>query len=456
MLADLLGRELIRLQCYEGIDASQALYEWNYSRQLIAVRALDASGARARSDLFGPEFLVERPLLAAIRAGSRAVLLVDELDRADDEFEAFLLEILSEFAVTIPEVGRVAAERPPAVIVTSNRTRELHDALKRRCLYHWIDHPGLDREVEIVRARAPQVREALARDVAEAVARLRELDLAKRPGVAETIDWANALAFLGADRLEAEQAARHPGRGREGPRGPGAGGARLAEVSGTGWLSRSGRGRGARAAGRVRAGAARSGAAGRHRPDPHFLPGGRRARPDRSDSLYWAGRVGDDRPQGGPRRLRRRLRRLVPVAPADASSTIGSTCRRWPGRGSTGGPAGRPRGAHRSDRREWHGLAEDDEARSRRRGRDPDRGERGRGPAVEVVRRSVRGERAEVGRLIRALAVRAPGTADAPDAAAPKGAGSTCAGRCGGRCARRGSRSSGRGATAASAAGRSC
>ena len=203
VLSSLLDRELIRLQCYEGIDASQALYEWNYSRQLIAVRAMDAADAETHvEDLFGPEFLVERPLLAALKAGNRAVLLVDELDRADDEFEAFLLEILSEFAVTIPEVGRVAAETPPAVIVTSNRTRELHDALKRRCLYHWIDHPALDREIQIVLARAPQVGETLARDVASAVARLRELDLAKLPGVAETIDWANALAFLGAERLD--------------------------------------------------------------------------------------------------------------------------------------------------------------------------------------------------------------------------------------------------------------
>jgi MoxR-like ATPase len=207
VLAELLDADLIRLQCYEGIDASQALYEWNYSRQLIAVRAMDPADAASHvEDLFGPEFLVERPLLAAIRAGSGSVLLVDELDRADDEFEAFLLEILSEFAVTIPEIGRVVAETPPAVIVTSNRTRELHDALKRRCLYHWIDHPDLDREVAIVRARATHVGEALARDVAEAVARLRELDLAKLPGVAETIDWANALAFLGADRLDIDLA----------------------------------------------------------------------------------------------------------------------------------------------------------------------------------------------------------------------------------------------------------
>jgi MoxR-like ATPase len=203
VLAELLGRRLIRLQCYEGIDASQALYEWNYARQLIAVRAMDATDAEAHvEDLFGPDFLVERPLLAAIRAGDEAVLLVDELDRADDEFEAFLLEILSEFAVTIPEIGRVGALTPPAVIVTSNRTRELHDALKRRCLYHWIDHPDLDREVDIVRARGGQTSGAAVGDVAQAVARLRDLDLAKRPGVAETIDWANALAFLGAEQLD--------------------------------------------------------------------------------------------------------------------------------------------------------------------------------------------------------------------------------------------------------------
>ena len=204
VLSALLGRELVRLQCYEGIDASQALYEWDYSRQLIAVRA--AQLGEGQADLFGREFLVERPLLRAIRAGSAGVLLIDELDRADDEFEAFLLEVLSEFAITIPEIGRVAADRPPAVIVTSNRTRELHDALKRRCLYHWIDHPSVDREIEIVRVRAPEVPEALARQVAEAVARLRELDVAKRPGVAETIDWSQALTFLGATRLEPEQA----------------------------------------------------------------------------------------------------------------------------------------------------------------------------------------------------------------------------------------------------------
>jgi MoxR-like ATPase len=206
-LAGTLNRGLIRLQCYEGIDASQALYEWNYSRQLIAVRALQTAQPQASvEDLFGEDFLVERPLLAALRAGDHAVLLVDELDRADDEFEAFLLEVLSEFAVTVPEIGRIAAERPPAVVITSNRTRELHDALKRRCLYHWIDHPNLEREVEIIRVRAPEVPQSLAAQVAAAVARLRELDVAKRPGVAEAIDWAHALAFLGVETLNGEAA----------------------------------------------------------------------------------------------------------------------------------------------------------------------------------------------------------------------------------------------------------
>jgi MoxR-like ATPase len=206
-LAAALDRRLIRLQCYEGIDASQALYEWNYSRQLLTVRALQTGEAASHvDDLFGEEFLVERPLLAAIKAGPSAVLLVDELDRADDEFEAFLLEVLSEYAVTIPEVGRIAAAAPPAVVITSNRTRELHDALKRRCLYHWIDHPTLDREVEIIRVRAPEASESLARQVAAAVARLRVLDVAKRPGVAEAIDWAHALSFLGVETLDGEAA----------------------------------------------------------------------------------------------------------------------------------------------------------------------------------------------------------------------------------------------------------
>jgi MoxR-like ATPase len=206
VLSALLGRELIRLQCYEGIDTYQALYEWDYSRQLIALRAAQTGEAVGSLDLFGREFLIERPLLAAIRAGDSAVLLIDELDRSDDEFEAFLLEVLSEFAVTIPEVGRLAAARPPAVVITSNRTRDLHDALKRRCLYHWIDHPELEREVEIVRTRAPQVSDVLARRVAKAVDRLRSMEVAKKPGVAETIDWAAALQFLGLEVLGPREA----------------------------------------------------------------------------------------------------------------------------------------------------------------------------------------------------------------------------------------------------------
>jgi MoxR-like ATPase len=202
-LASLLDRRLIRLQCYEGIDASQALYEWNYSRQLISVRAMDATGAEQHvDDLFGPEFLVERPLLAAIRAGSRAVLLVDELDRSDDEFEAFLLEILSDFAVTIPEIGTIQADRPPVAVLTSNRTREVHDALKRRCLYFYIEHPSFEREVEIVRLRVPEAEVRLARQIAAAVEKLRNMDLYKPPGVAETIDWTEALVALGAKELD--------------------------------------------------------------------------------------------------------------------------------------------------------------------------------------------------------------------------------------------------------------
>src|SRR5262245_39555259 len=200
-LSRLLGAELIRLQCYEGIDASQALYEWDYARQLLYARALQERAVDVH-DLYGPEFLVERPLLKAIRAGAGAVLLVDELDRADDEFEAFLLEILSDYSVSVPEIGTIAAAEPPAVVVTSNRTRELHDALKRRCLYHWIEFPDVEREVEIILLRAPEVPAALARSVAEAVGRLRSLDLVKPPGAAEAIDWARALALLGATGAE--------------------------------------------------------------------------------------------------------------------------------------------------------------------------------------------------------------------------------------------------------------
>ncbi|HVL06216.1 MAG TPA: MoxR family ATPase [Acidimicrobiales bacterium] len=208
-LAAVFGVELIRLQCYEGIDAGQALYEWDYARQLLHIRALSERAAaddRAVEELFGPRFLVERPLLKALRAGERAVLLIDEIDRADDEFEAFLLEVLSDFQVTVPEIGTIKAEVPPAVVVTSNRTRELHDALKRRCLYHWIDYPSPEREVEIVRVRAPGVAPELAAKVSGAVARLRTLDMAKPPGVAETIDWAHALTLLGATTLDRETA----------------------------------------------------------------------------------------------------------------------------------------------------------------------------------------------------------------------------------------------------------
>jgi MoxR-like ATPase len=208
-LARILDSELIRLQCYEGIDASQALYEWDYARQLLYARSLQAgetAPAERIRELYSADFLAERPLLHAIRAGSAAVLLIDELDRADDEFEAFLLEVLSDFQVTIPEIGTVSAPEPPAVVITSNRTRELHDALKRRCLYHWIDFPELEREVAIIRLRAPGVSEELARSVAEAVARLRALDLVKRPGAAEAIDWAQALALLGASSVDGEAA----------------------------------------------------------------------------------------------------------------------------------------------------------------------------------------------------------------------------------------------------------
>ncbi|WP_328610453.1 MoxR family ATPase [Amycolatopsis sp. NBC_00345] len=209
-IAAVFERRLIRLQCYEGIDTAQALYEWDYARQLLQIRALQDREAAADDvveQLFGPKFLLERPLLAAVRAGDRAVLLVDEIDRADDEFEAFLLELLSDFQVTVPEVGTIVAPSPPLVVLTSNRTRELHDALKRRCLYHWLGYPPAEREVEIVLVREPGVSAALAHKVVAAVRRLRELDLAKPPGVAETIDWARMLRFLGEDDLDERSAA---------------------------------------------------------------------------------------------------------------------------------------------------------------------------------------------------------------------------------------------------------
>ena len=210
VLASVFGRKLIRLQCYEGIDTNQALYEWDYARQMLQIRALSehqVADEGAVDKLFGPKFLLERPLLEAVRAGDQAVLLIDEVDRADDEFEAFLLELLSDFQISIPEIGTVKTESPPLVVLTSNRTRELHDALKRRCLYHWIGYPAADREVDIVLIREPGISAALARKVVAAVHRLRELDLAKPPGVAETIDWARTLDFLGETGLDARIAA---------------------------------------------------------------------------------------------------------------------------------------------------------------------------------------------------------------------------------------------------------
>ena len=216
-IAQALDLPLVRLQCYEGIDATQALYDWDFPRQILHLRALEAAGAgaptaavdieEAEKSLYDERFLLARPVLSALQQAP-AVLLVDEVDRADDEFEAFLLEVLSTYQVTIPELGTVAAATPPVVVLTSNRTRELHDALKRRCLYHWIDHPGLEREVAIVRSRAPEVSEELARQVVGVVQRLRETDLLKPPGVAETLDWARALNHLGTVELDLESSAR--------------------------------------------------------------------------------------------------------------------------------------------------------------------------------------------------------------------------------------------------------
>lgn len=206
VLASVFDRQLIRLQCYEGIDTNQALYEWDYARQMLQIRALSEHNLADEDNvdkLFGPKFLLERPLLTAVRAGDRAVLLIDEIDRADDEFEAFLLELLSDYQITIPEIGTIVAETPPIVILTSNRTRELHDALKRRCLYHWVGYPSPEREVEIVQVRAPEAAETLARKVVAAVGRLRQLDLAKPPGVAETLDWVATLGVLGRSVLDA-------------------------------------------------------------------------------------------------------------------------------------------------------------------------------------------------------------------------------------------------------------
>ncbi|MBF4769695.1 MoxR family ATPase [Nocardioides agariphilus] len=211
-IAESLDLPLVRLQCYEGIDATQALYDWDFPRQILHLRALEAAGGsgdveEAEKSLYDERFLLARPVLAALQQ-SPAVLLVDEVDRADDEFEAFLLEVLSTYQVSIPELGTVKATTPPVVVLTSNRTRELHDALKRRCLYHWIEHPGLEREVEIVRSRAPEVSAELAQQVVTVVQQLRDRDdLAKPPGVAETLDWARALTYLGTAQLDLASAA---------------------------------------------------------------------------------------------------------------------------------------------------------------------------------------------------------------------------------------------------------
>jgi len=202
-LAAALGARLIRLQCYEGLDVSHAVYEWNYPRQLLHIRAAQ-EGTVSEDELFGAEFLIRRPLLEAIDSDEQVVLLIDEIDRADEEFEAFLLEVLSDFQITIPELGTITARRKPAVVLTSNRTRELHDALKRRALFHWIGHPPIEREIEIVKLRAPEVSDRLAAEAAAFVRGLRGLDLAKPPGVAETIDWAHALAALGREEIDAE------------------------------------------------------------------------------------------------------------------------------------------------------------------------------------------------------------------------------------------------------------
>jgi MoxR-like ATPase len=206
-LAQLLGTPLIRLQCYDGIEAAEALYEWNYPRQLLAIRLAEAEGTHLREEeLFGPGYLVERPLLQAVRHPGPlpAVLLIDEVDRADEEFEAFLFELLAEGAITIPEIGTIKAALPPIAVLTSNRTRDLHDALKRRCLYHWIDYPDVARAAEIIRLHVPSAAEELTVGVAGAVQRLRGLDLQKPPGVAEAIDWVGALSLLGASRLDGE------------------------------------------------------------------------------------------------------------------------------------------------------------------------------------------------------------------------------------------------------------
>jgi MoxR-like ATPase len=214
-LAEATGAHFVRLQCYEGLDAAQALYDWDFPRQILHLRTVEAAATASgdkpdqtelEASLYDRRFLLARPLLQALER-SPSVLLVDEIDRADDEFEAFLLEVLAEAAITVPELGRIAADRPPLTVLTSNRTREVHDALKRRCLYHWVEHPSFEREVAILRSRLPEITARLAEEVARTTRRMRELDLIKPPGVAESLDWAGALAALGATTVEPEAAA---------------------------------------------------------------------------------------------------------------------------------------------------------------------------------------------------------------------------------------------------------
>ena len=328
-IAESMDLPLVRLQCYEGIDATQALYDWDFPRQILHLRALEAAGGtdpeEAEKSLYDERFLLARPVLAALQQ-SPAVLLVDEVDRADDEFEAFLLEVLSTYQVSIPELGTVKAATPPIVVLTSNRTRELHDALKRRCLYHWIDHPGLAREVEIVRSRAPEVSAELARQVVGVVQQLRDRDdLAKPPGVAETLDWARALHHLGTAELDLATRGRDARGAGEVPRGQREGQARprpdAAGMSTT--VLRGGR----RDPAGVHPRAADRGRQRHAGPVPGLPPGGVAARPRRR--AFDVGRRSFDavRRARRPRPLRRGVRGVLQRARRPATTATHPACR---------------------------------------------------------------------------------------------------------------------------------
>ena len=452
-LALVTGGRLIRLQCYEGIDVAHALYDWNHARQLLYIRTLEASEAldpaRTLHDLFGREFLEARPLLEAIEHtdATPPVLLIDEIDRADDEFEAFLLELLSDFQVTIPEIGTVRAKHRPRVVLTSNRTRDLHDALKRRCLYHWIGHPDTEREVAIVRARVPGVPERLAVEAATFVASLRDLDLAKVPGVAETIDWIQALVALGQAELDAGRGRRDARHRAEAPRGhrararrppaearrprprglsvPAPGDAVLERMVGFGRVLRVGRdgGRPGPAAGR----AARA-RRGRARPPRRRLPHAARD----------AGRAAR-----GDGRLRRRLRRVLGAGAGDAAA---------------GDRASRCRGSSRAPRRRCSAAMAGRRGRRERRGVDDGaRGLTRRAPAPARLRRHDRRRAAAAAAADGAPARRDP---QAP-LAAPAGGhrAATCStpgGRCDGRSGHRACRSTRRSAAASRCPASSC